>query len=102
MPKCNYFRIENVKGNFMGRHVIKTFLLTTALLANAQNILAADAAKLSPAVEKVLGYLKEHKEKHKLQDPVQQLSTELEERDGARIHVRLHQVHEGVMVRGTL
>ena len=86
----------------MGRHVIKIFLVTTLLLANALNILAADAAKPSPAVEHVLAYLQKHKEKHKLEDPAQQLSTELEERDSGGIHVRLHQVHEGVMVRGTL
>jgi len=86
----------------MRPQLLKILLLAALLVANTPNILAAAAAKASPAVEKVLAYLKEHKEKHKLDDPAQQLSTELEERDRGGIHVRLHQVHEGVMVRGTL
>jgi Zn-dependent metalloprotease len=71
-------------------------------VASALNIFAAAGAEPSLAVEKVLAYLNDHKEQHKLDDPAQQLSTELEERDRGGIHVRLHQVHEGVMVRGTL
>jgi len=77
-------------------------VFTALLLASALNIFPAAGAEPSPAVEKVLAYLNDHKEEHKLDDPAQQLSTELEELDGWGTHVRLHQVHEGVMVRGTL
>lgn len=102
MTLCVSFLVDNHTKVTMRLHLVKIFFVTALLAANTLSILAADAAKPSPAVEKVLAYLQKHKEKHKLDDPAQQLLTELEERDGGGVHVRLHQVYEGVMVRGTL
>jgi predicted small secreted protein len=85
--------------NFRLTHQLLFSILVTSI---AGNLFAADAAKPSPAVAKVLGYLKDHPGKHKLQNPEQELVTELEEPDRGRAHVRLYQVHDGVRVRGTL
>src|ERR1043165_9924302 len=85
--------------NFRLTHQLLFSILVTSI---AGNLFAADAAKPSPAVAKVLGYLKDHPGKHKLQNPEQELVTEFEEPDRGRAHVRLYQVHDGVRVRGTL
>src|ERR1043165_5544137 len=79
--------------------LIHKLLVSILMTLIAGRLFAADAAKPSPAVAKVLGYLKDHPEKHKLQDPEQDLVTELEEPDRGRTHVRLYQVHDGVRDR---